>query len=301
MAHVGVVVVGSLNVDLHLWLERHPLPGETLLAGGGTLSPGGKGANQACAAALAGAPTAMLGAVGSDDSRHTALRLLSEAGVDIDHVLQLPGPTGLAVVSVASDGENTVVVVSGANAQVSVQHAEQWAALIRAADIVVSQGEIPAEVTERVARMVQGRWLLNLAPVIDLAPDVIRRADPLVVNEHEAEAVLRQLGAEAAGPEALVAALRDQGVASVVLTLGAQGALVARDAGVARVGTPHVRAVDTVGAGDAFVGALAARLSEGVDLVAAAEYAARFAAYTVQFEGAQSSYPAPGTPLPELT
>lgn len=298
---MGVVVVGSLNVDLHLWLERHPLPGETLLARGGGLSPGGKGANQACAAALAGAPTTMLGAVGSDDSRHTALRLLGDAGVDTSHVVRLPGPTGLAVVSVAKDGENTVVVVSGANAQVTPSNIEGWAPLIANADIVVSQGEIPAEATEAVAEMVRGRWLLNLAPVIPLPPDVIRRADPLVVNEHEAEAVLVQMGGSASGPEALVAAFRAQGIASVVLTIGAHGALVANETGVQHVPSPRVRAVDTVGAGDAFVGALAARLSEGLDLVTAAQYASRFAAHTVQFEGAQSSYPQPGTRLPELS
>lgn len=297
---MGVVVVGSLNVDLHLRLERHPHPGETLLASGGTLSPGGKGANQACAAALAGAPTTMLGAVGSDDARHTALRLLGEAGVDVRLVLELPGPTGLAVVSVAEDGENTVVVVPGANALVTPSLVAQWSAVIAEGDVIVAQGEIPAESTAAVAGLVRGRWLLNLAPVIEVAPEVIRRADPLVVNEHEAEAVLAQLGATARGPEALVAGLRSQGVASVVLTLGAQGALVAEGGRVEQVPSPRVRAVDTVGAGDAFVGALAARLSEGADLVEAAGYAARFAAYTVQFDGAQSSYPSPGTPLPEI-
>lgn len=297
---MGVVVVGSLNVDLHLWLERHPLPGETLLASGGGLSPGGKGANQACAARLAGADTIMLGAVGSDDARHTALRLLADAGVDTSHIVERPGPTGLAVVSVASDGENTVVVVPGANAEVSGDDVSRWAGLVEGADVVVSQGEIPAEATAAVAASVTGRWLLNLAPVIPLDPDVIRRADPLVVNEHEAEAVLGQLGGSASGPEELVAALRDRGIASVVLTLGAEGALVADGSGTQRIASPRVHAVDTVGAGDAFVGALAARLSEGSDLATASRYAARFAAYTVQFAGAQSSYPRPGTDLPEL-
>ncbi|MHA6513585.1 ribokinase [Tessaracoccus sp. Z1128] len=298
---MNVVVVGSLNVDLHLRLARHPIPGETLLAEGGNLSPGGKGANQACAAALAGAQTTLLGAVGSDDSRHTALRLLSEAGVDLSHIVGVDGPTGLAVVSVSADGENTVVVVSGANAQVDPAMIRRWAPLIAEAGLVVSQGEISADALRAVSDVVSGRWLLNLAPVIELDPAVIRRADPLVVNEHEAEAVLAQLGGSyTGGPQDLVLALRAQGVASVVLTLGAQGALIAGKEGVDRITSPRVDAVDTVGAGDAFTGALAARLAEGAGLVEAARYAARFAAYSVQFEGAQSSYPRPDTQLPEI-
>ncbi|MHA6523739.1 PfkB family carbohydrate kinase [Tessaracoccus sp. G1721] len=296
-----VVVVGSLNVDLHLLLARHPLPGETLLASGGGLSPGGKGANQAYAAALAGAPTTMLGAVGSDDSRHTALTLLREAGVDLSHVAEVEGPTGLAVVSVSADGENTVVVVPGANAEVSPSRVGEWAPIIAEAGIVVSQGEISAESLAAVSGLVRGRWVLNLAPVIELDPAVIRRADPLVVNEHEAEAVLAQLGGSySGGPEELVLALRHAGLAAVVLTLGAEGAVVADAEGAQHIASPRVSAVDTVGAGDAFVGALAARLAGGAPLVDAAGYAARFAAYTVQFLGAQSSYPKPHTPLPEV-
>lgn len=297
-----VVVVGSLNVDLHLLLARHPLPGETLLAAGGGLSPGGKGANQACAAALAGASTTMLGAVGSDDARHTALQLLRKAGVDLTHIAEVEGPTGLAVVSVSADGENTVVVVPGANAQVTPSRVQGWAPIIADAGIVVSQGEISAESLVAVSALTRGRWVLNLAPVIELDPEVIRRADPLVVNEHEAESVLAQLGGSyTGGPEDLVRALRAAGLASVVLTVGADGALIADADGVQHIASPRVRAVDTVGAGDAFVGALAARLAGGGRLADAAAHAARFAAYSVQFLGAQASYPQPHTELPEVS
>lgn len=298
---MSVVVAGSLNVDLHLHLDRHPHPGETLLASGGTLSPGGKGANQACAAALAGATVTLLGAVGDDDASQTALSLLRGAGVDLSHVARVPGPTGLAVVSVDARGENTVVVVPGANAEVTAETVAGWAPILAAAPIVVSQGELSRAATEAVAHAATGRWLLNLAPVIDLDPDVIRRADPLVVNEHEAQAALSQLDGPAVDePEVLVAELRRAGLASVVLTLGAAGAIVADRAGTEHVPSPTVHAVDTVGAGDAFTGALAARLAEGSTLVEAARYAARFAAHTVQFEGAQTSYPAPGTELPQV-
>lgn len=300
---MSVVVVGSINADLHLRLARHPSPGETLLASGGTMSPGGKGANQACAAALAGAPTIMLGAVGDDASRESALRLLRRAGADVSHVLVVPDePTGLAVVTVDAHGENTVIVVPGANASVTVDAVKAWQGLIRSADVVVMQGEIPADSSLAALNAASGRVLFNLAPVIQVAPEVLRRADPLVVNEHEGAAALAQLGGESlTDPLAIVEGLVAAGVRSVVMTLGAKGALVGDGSVVSAVASPRVSAVDSVGAGDAFVGALAARLVAGDELVVAAGYAARFAAYTVQFDGAQSSYPAPGTDLPEVS
>lgn len=299
---MSVVVVGSINADLHLRVIRHPKPGETLLASGGTLSPGGKGANQACAAALAGAQTVLLGAVGSDDATEPALRLLSRAGVELGHIVQLSEtPTGLAVVTVDEHGENTVLVVPGANQCVSVDMVAGWEPIIRTADVVVVQGEIPPEASAAATGVAPHRVVVNLAPVVEVESALLLRADPLVVNEHEAKDALRQLtGQDAASPASMVEALLKAGVASVVLTLGAQGALVGQGATVHQIAAPQVVAVDTVGAGDAFVGALAARLDAGDVLLEAARYATRFAAYTVQRDGAQSSYPAAGTELPEV-
>lgn len=296
-----VVVVGSINVDLHLRLDRHVLPGETLLATGGDFSPGGKGANQACAAALAGGETFMLGAIGDDAPSSVALSHLGRAGVDLTQLRRLPGPTGLAVVSVDADGENTVVVVPGANALVTPENVHGWGELIGSAAVVVLQGEIPAESSLVAARLTKGRLVLNLAPAIAVSPELLLAADPLVVNEHEGAAALVQLGGrELEDPAAIVRGLREAGVATVVMTVGAAGALVADADGVESVRSPKVHAVDTVGAGDALCGALAARLADGASLQEAAGYASRFAAYTVQFEGAQSSYPAPGTRLPSV-
>lgn len=299
---MSVVVVGSINADLHLRVTRHPKPGETLLASGGTLSPGGKGANQACAAVLAGAQTVLLGAVGSDDATEPALRLLSRAGVELGHIVQLSEtPTGLAVVTVDEHGENTVLVVPGANQCVSVDMVAGWEPIIRTADVVVVQGEIPPEASAAATGVAPHRVVVNLAPVVEVESALLLRADPLVVNEHEAKDALRQLtGQDAASPASMVEALLKAGVASVVLTLGAQGALVGQGATVHQIAAPQVVAVDTVGAGDAFVGALAARLDAGDVLLEAARYATRFAAYTVQRDGAQSSYPAAGTELPEV-
>lgn len=296
-----VVVVGSLNVDLHLLLQRHILPGETLLAGGGTFSPGGKGANQACAAALAGADTVMAGAIGDDAASSVATTRLEDAGVDLSHVQQGAGPTGLAVVSVDAEGENTVVVVPGANAEVTPTMVKGWAEVIAGASVVVLQGEISAESNLAAARLATGRLVVNLAPVIEVDPSVLLGADPLVVNEHEGAAALVQLGgAELTDPREIVAGLRAAGVATVVMTVGSAGSLVAEGESVTEVPSPKVRAVDTVGAGDAFCGALSARLAAGDALLDAAAYASRFAAYTVQYEGAQASYPAVGTELPEV-
>lgn len=294
-----VVVVGSMNVDLHLLLQRHILPGETLLAGGGTFSPGGKGANQACAAALAGAQTTMLGAVGHDTASRVATSRLEEAGVDLSQVVRVPGPSGLAVVSVDAQAENTVVVVPGANAHITPATVEAWRDRIETADVVVLQGEISAESNLAAARLVRGRLVVNLAPVIQVDPAVLLGADPLVVNEHEGADALTQLGGpQLTNPREIVEGLRAAGIATVVMTVGSSGSLVAESDTVTTVASPRVKAIDTVGAGDAFAGALAARLAAGDRLLDAATYASRFAAYTVQFEGAQSSYPVPGTDLP---
>lgn len=314
-ARPRIVVVGSLNADLGLRVARHPRPGETLTGGGGLASPGGKGANQACAAAGVGAEVRMIGAVGADAHAEVALSGLRAAGVDLTGVRHEAAlPTGLAVVTVAEDGENTIVVVPGANAAMGAVAVREHAEAIREAAVVVLQGEIPRAGIEEAARLCTGRVLLNPAPVLDLDADVLRGADPLVVNEHEALGVLAQLDPAAAGsargaaPEAVVAALLTAGVRSVVMTLGAAGCVVLEGVGTAagevaepvRVPAARVRAVDTTGAGDAFIGALAARLVDGDGLIAAARHASRVAAFAVTGAGAQTSYPGPGDSLPEL-
>jgi ribokinase len=308
--HTGsrVVVVGSINADLTLLVDRHPLPGETLMARGGTRTPGGKGANQALAAARAGAEVALLGAVGQDDAAPVALSLLREAGVDLGTVATVPGPTGLATVTVAADGENTILVVAGANDTVTPERVRSRAELVSSAAVVLVQGEIPRESTEEALRLATGRTVLNPAPVLALDAELVRASDPLVVNEHEAAQVLAALTdtgspdpeAAAADPVGTVTALRDAGVRSVVLTLGGAGSVVADDSGTVRVPAADVHAVDTTGAGDGFIGALAARLADGAGLAEAARYAARFSGASVTRTGAQPSYPMPGDTLSTL-
>lgn len=296
-----IVVVGSINADLVVRVARHPQPGETLHGTGGGVSPGGKGANQALAAALLGGHVALVGAVGDDAHAEGALALLRASGADLDAVRTVPGPTGLAVVTVDARGENTIVVVPGANATMTAPSLDRDADTVSAARVVVLQGEIPRDGIERAASLCTGRLILNPAPVLDLDRDVLLAADPLVVNEYEAGLVLAQLverpasPEDADAPEATLRALLAEGAASVVLTLGAAGALVGTRSGVdvdvEHVPAVAVDAVDTTGAGDAFTGALAVRLAAGDGLAAAARFAARVSALAVQREGAQPSYP----------
>lgn len=299
---MSVAVVGSINADLNLAVPRIPSPGETLLGSGGEFLPGGKGANQALAAALAGADVVLVGAVGTDHLSEVTLPLLRDAGVDLSHVREVDGPSGLAVVSVDDAGENSIVVIPGANASVDADVVAGESDLIAGADVVVLQGEIPRSGIEAVASLVTGRLVVNLAPVIEVDKSVLLAADPLVVNEHEGVLIGRALGLDVTDeqPERqIVQALLDAGVHSVVMTLGSAGALVSTGQQIEHVSSPQVTAVDTVGAGDALVGALAARLGQGATLPDALAYAVRFAAYTVQHHGAQPSYPAPDAELPE--
>lgn len=331
-----VVVLGSLNVDLHLAVPRHPRPGETVMArdtGGSAAadastntsagnraeapdprrSPGGKGANQALAASRAGARVAMIGAVGDDADAAVALSLLRADGVDLSRVATLARPTGLAVVAVDPAGENTIIVDPGANASLDAAAVRAHAELLAEATVVVLQGEIPRAGIEEAARRTNGRLVLNPAPVLELDAEVLRRADPLVVNEHEAAAMLPLLGADMPGDagtghdgdpgdaeETLARALHGAGVGSVVLTLGGRGSICVDATGVHRQGVAAVDPVDTTGAGDAFIGALAAHLAAGAALSEAAERAARMAGASVAAAGAQASYPARGAALPPL-
>lgn len=297
---VEVVVVGSINVDLTVTVTRRPRPGETVIGGGGAATPGGKGANQAVAAAGHGARVRMIGAVGDDQHADLATTALEQAGVDISAVRRVPGPTGLAVVTVDAGAENSIVVVPGANAAVTADRVLEHRTAVSGAAVVVVQGEIPRAGTECAARLCRGRLVLNPSPVGPLDPDVLRAADPLVVNVHEAARVVALLaGRHAEGDDdgdgdaqdlrESIRTLLAKGVTSVVLTRGADGALVGAGAGpVHEVPAPRVRTVDTTGAGDALSGVLAAELAGGTDLLAASRIAVAAAARTVTVLGARA-------------
>ncbi len=242
-----VVVVGSLNIDLVTRVERHPKPGETVMGSGLDRLAGGKGANQAVAAVTAGAEVVMVGCVGSDEAGTAYIARLLALGVDVAGIRVEPDcPTGHALITVDEMGENSIVVIAGANAAVGLDDLEVLSS-VGPGDIVLLQLEVPLAVVAAAARRAASRGarvVLNLAPYAALAPDVVAIADPLVVNEHEALML--------ADSEALPA--------SLVVTFGAAGAAWDGD----QLTGPVVReseVFDTTGAGDAFCGALAAALA----------------------------------------
>ena len=297
-----IVVIGSINVDLFSQVRQHPTPGETVLGDGGRRAPGGKGANQALAARLQGAPVAMIGTVGTDPDAQIALRMLNDAGVDLSQVVTTDeAVTGLAIITVSDAGENTIVVIPGANHVIDAQRVQKQVDDLQEGDIVVLQGELPREATEAAARAAHGknhRVIINIAPWGELDRYVLTCADPLVLNEHEARQTITSLGGEAPSPSATcddfstcAQWLVEQGIPSVVITLGGAGAIVANSDESAYIPGQQVAVTDTTGAGDAFVGALAARLSLGDGMFAACKYANKVGAYVVQRHGAQPSYP----------
>lgn len=291
----GIFVVGSINQDYVLRLDRRPEPGETVTDAALSLFPGGKGANQAVAAArlLGLGQVSIIGRVGDDDAGSRLVRNLEDNGVDADHVASAEGSaTGSAFITVTPDGENAIVVAPGANRHFGPDEVEASAMALRGASVLVAQMEVRVEAIQRAAEIVRdagGRVLLNLAPAREAPSSLLSVLDPLVVNEHEAAFLLGD--GEERGPEQAARALLSLGPRSAVITLGSEGAALATDEGTEVYPAPRVEPVDTTGAGDAFVGALAARLAEGDSLHAAVPYAVRAGAAAVAREGAQGALP----------
>lgn len=282
-----VLVVGSVNEDRMIAVRRHVRPGETILAEGVQVSGGGKGANQAAAVARAGARVAFVGAVGDDESGRTLRAELTALGIDVAELRTVPGvTTGTAFIQVSEDGENAIIVDAGANSHVRVE----LAADTRAA-VVLAQAEIPPAVVAAAAELagtIGARFAFNAAPAPASLDEVPRGADPLIVNEHEAAELLGAAAATGTPAEAALALREAAGARSVVVTLGAEGCLVADESGVDAVPAVRVeRVVDTTGAGDAFAGALAAALALGASLRDAAAAAAAAGAAAVGWEGAR--------------
>lgn len=280
-----VVVVGSVNADLVVSVDRRPAAGETVLGSDLAIHPGGKGANQAVAAARLGGRVAFLGRAGIDGNGELVRSALRGDGVDLSHLVVTDAPTGVALITLGPEGDNSIIVSPGANARVSADDVASAATLFAAASVVSLQLEIPLPAVVAAARSATeagARVVFNLSPPAEVPDELLALCDPLVVNEHEAEF----LGA--AGPAGLLA----RGPRSVVITRGADGAVVADGSGVTQVPSPEVKVVDTTGAGDAFTGALCLRLARGDALAEAARFAARVGAAAVREPGAQSSFPA---------
>ncbi|KQX13240.1 ribokinase [Streptomyces sp. Root431] len=284
----SIVVLGSTNMDLVAYVPRAPARGETVTGRAFRTIPGGKGANQAVAAARAGAEVSMIGAVGADDFGARLRANLEHCSVDTDLLRTAEGPSGIAHIVVDDEGGNAIVVIPGANAVLtSLSHGDE--ALIGTADALLLQLELPLSVVVEgatTARRLGVRTVLTPAPAQQLPPELLAAIDLLVPNEHEA-AALTGLTDPRAAAQAL---LRD--VPEVVVTLGAAGSLyAARDAEPVTVPAPRVTAVDTTAAGDTFVGALAVALAEGRPVPEALAWAQTAAALSVQREGASTSMP----------
>jgi ribokinase len=272
-----VVVVGSINEDVELLVARAPKPGETLTAERTARRPGGKGANQAVAAARAGARVRMIGRVGDDPAGTRMLENLRDEHVDTQAVAALPGvPTGTAYITVTADGENTIVLEQGANARLSPGDLAGESAALAGAAVLLAQLEVPVDTVTaavRAAHDAGARAVVTLAPAQAVPDALLAGLDPLLVNEHEAGFLLGG-GGERGGDggvakdaEECARRLLDLGPRSVVITLGAAGAVIADATDVWRVPAGTVdEVVDTTGAGDAFAGALAAALADGGSL-----------------------------------
>ncbi|HEY0119598.1 MAG TPA: ribokinase [Cellulomonas sp.] len=291
-----IVVVGSANADLVLQVDHRPAGGETVLGSDLVVSAGGKGANQAVAAARLGGHVQFVGCVGDDDHGALLRGSLGGAGVDLAGLGTATAATGTAVIVLTPDAENSIIVSPGANALVTadvVDRSVDWAATA----VLVVQLEVPLPTVALVAQRAREhgvRLILNAAPAAALDPTTLAGADPLVVNQSEAASLLA--GAVTDGdPTATARALLDLGPRSVVLTLGADGSVwCARDGDAVRAGRRsalRVAPVDTTGAGDCYVGALAVVLAEGGDLADAVARATQVAAVAVTRPGAQASFP----------
>lgn len=286
---VSVLVVGSVNADITVRAPRIPAPGETVLGEDARVSSGGKGANQAVAAALAGASVALCGAVGRDAFRGPALSGLIRAGVDLTWLHELGAPTGLALITVAAGGENAITVASGANAHVT---SAQLPADLSGLTHLLLQGELPVEVTREAARRAHAAGLTvlhNAAPARDPDPDLLLHTHHLIVNEHELAAFVS--GGE--DVEVQARALLPRGPQAVTVTLGARGSLTVTGDGDALYRLPAfpVTPVDTTGAGDTFCGVLTAWLARGQPLQGALRAAGVAAALACTRPGAQDAMP----------
>jgi ribokinase len=295
--HTSICVVGSLNMDLVMRTPHLPAPGETISGGPFATHPGGKGANQAVAAARLGAAVAMVGRVGGDAFGARLRTELTEADIDIRQVVTLPDmASGVALIAVEASGQNSIIIAPGANGALTPADVEAANPPITAAQVLLLQLETPLPAVQRAAELAHATGtlvLLNPAPAQPLPAELLAQVDYLIPNEQEAALLLGETiatGADAAGAAQRLCA--QTGVGGVVITLGAQGALLAQAQTEPQFVPAHpVAVVDTTAAGDAFVGAFAVALAEGRTPAEAMRWGNAAGALAVTTAGAQPSLP----------
>lgn len=289
-----VVVVGSINMDIVNYVDRHPAPGETIRGNGAQFNPGGKGANQAVAAAKSGGDVVMIGAVGNDAFGPQLIAGLRSSGVAVDHIAEEPVHSGLATITVDKAGENLIVLASGANDRVSVTMVTDALNRLHDVGILLCQNEIPWETTKEAIVEANRRGIpviLNPAPAREIPDEVLRQVDTFVLNESEAALITGVTVTSVHDAERAASVLLERGVRAAVITLGEQGSLYA-DKG-RRIRTPafQVHVVDSTAAGDTFIGAYAVESLAGVDPKQALQFATAASAIAVTQPGAQDSIP----------
>lgn len=288
-----ILVFGSLNADFFLSVRSFPLPGETVLTPAALVKAGGKGANQAAAAAKAGGLVKMVGAVGTDEVAKVPVTALKALGVDCSGVQVSGQATGMAMIMVDERGENSIVVASGANTAVSADAVARTA--LNEDCVLVMQMEVPAEENFKLMRRAKAagaKTVLNVAPAFPIPESDLKLADYLILNEIEADAVYGSLFAkDAAGIEEKAAAIAGKTEGVCLITMGSDGVVCAGRGETFKVSVLPVRPVDTTGAGDAFVGIFAAMLDGGLDTRQAARYASAGAGLACLKIGAQEALP----------
>ncbi|MCD8225560.1 MAG: ribokinase [Clostridiales bacterium] len=290
-----IVVIGSLNMDFAVNVKHAPKVGETILGDDFRLTPGGKGANQAYAAAKLGGKVTMLGAIGDDTYGQMLMDNLRNAGVCVDYLKKTKdSSTGMALITVDENSDNSIVVIQGANKEVDIPYIDSMLDIIKDCDIVIFQLEIPVETVAYAARRAKefGKTvILDPAPAqCDLPQELLENADVIKPNENE---ILTLLGADdSLALDNAVGLLREKGAKNILVTLGADGSCYyGQDGSEIHVPANKVKAVDTTGAGDSYTAAFAVNLSEKKDIKSAMKFASRVGAMAVMKAGAQTSIP----------
>ena len=292
--HNRVAVVGSLNIDLVVELDRMPNPGETVFGSSLERHPGGKGLNQAVAAARLESEVHMIGAVGDDGSGDWLMDVVRREGIHAGGIAVAPGTSGTALIEVDSSGENRIIVISGANEHVSPAAVSDHLRSLSAIDVVLTQGEVSIEVMIAAAeagRKAGAQVVVNPAPVRDYPKELLANVDILVPNEHEAQALTSMPTDNMVDAVEAARALQERGPRCVIITRGEKGAVWSSAEGSGQAAAFKVNAVDTVAAGDAFCGGLAAGLARGASLAEALRWGSAAGALAATVRGAVPSLP----------
>ena len=285
-----VVVIGSANIDLVSSVDSLPVPGETVLGNSFIKTPGGKGANQAVAASKLGGEVSFVGCIGSDQEGEILRSSLKNANVNCDFLISRPEvSTGNAMIGVDAEGNNSIIVNSGANSALTQEDIVAAKEIVESAQVVLMQLEISTKCLEVAVEIASGIKILNPAPVVDISKKLLEKIDVLIPNRIELARLSNKESFE--NLDELEAAAKGLGIQTVIVTLGSAGALLVSDKQTELISSPAVESVDTTGAGDAFCGSMAESLSRGLSFLESVEYSVTAGALSTTTYGAQISMP----------